>query len=163
MGLTDTPLYIKQINIKDLLYSTVNHIQHLVIIYNGKKSEKIYVYKYIYHFAVYLKLMQYCKPIIVSFFESLLLLCYAQSLSHVQLFATPQTVTHQALLSVGILQARILERLPCPSPGDLPNPGFEPRSPTLQADSLPSEPPGKPKNTGAGSLSLLQGSSLPRN
>ena len=43
----------------------------------------------------------------------------------------------------GILQARILE-LPCPPPGDLPNPGIEPRSPTLQADSLPSEPPGKP-------------------
>ena len=47
--------------------------------------------------------------------------------------------------------------LPCPPPGDLPNPGIEPRSPALQADSLPSEPPGKPKNTGVGSLSLLQG------
>ena len=47
--------------------------------------------------------------------------------------------------------------LPCPPPGDLPNPGIEPRSPTLQADSLSSEPPGKPKNTGMGSLSLLQG------
>ena len=35
--------------------------------------------------------------------------------------------------------------LPCPPPGDLPNPGMEPRSPTLQADSLPSEPPGEPK------------------
>ena len=42
----------------------------------------------------------------------------------------------------GILQARILE-LPCPPPGDLRNPGIEPRSPALQADSLPSEPPGK--------------------
>ena len=42
-------------------------------------------------------------------------------------------------------------------PGDLPNPGIEPRSPTLQVDSLQSEPPGKPKNTGVGSLSLLQG------
>ena len=41
--------------------------------------------------------------------------------------------------------------------GNLPNPGIEPRSPTLQADSLQSEPPGKPKNTGVGSLSLLQG------
>ena len=41
--------------------------------------------------------------------------------------------------------------------GNLPNPGIEPRSPTLQADSLPAEPPGKPKNTGVGSLSLLQG------
>ena len=45
---------------------------------------------------------------------------------------------------------------PFPSPGDLPNPGIEPRSPALQQDSLPAEPPGKPKNTGVGSLSLLQ-------
>ena len=47
--------------------------------------------------------------------------------------------------------------LSCPPPGDLLNSGIEPRSPTLQADSLPTEPPGKPKNTGVGSLSLLQG------
>ena len=40
----------------------------------------------------------------------------------------------------GILQARILEWVTVPSPGDLPNPGIEPRSPALQADSLPSEP-----------------------
>ena len=40
-----------------------------------------------------------------------------------------------------ILQARILE---CPPPGDLPNPGTEPRSPALQVDSLPAEPEGKP-------------------
>ena len=40
--------------------------------------------------------------------------------------------------------------------GIFPNPGIEPRSPTLQAVSLPAEPPGKPKNTGVGSLSLLQ-------
>ena len=46
------------------------------------------------------------------------------------------------------------------SMGDLPNPGIEPRSPTLQADSLPSELPGKSKNTGVGSLSLLQGNFL---
>ena len=47
--------------------------------------------------------------------------------------------------------------LPCPPLGDLPYPGIEPRSPTLQEDSLPAEPPGKLKNTGVGSLSLLQG------
>ena len=47
--------------------------------------------------------------------------------------------------------------LSLPPPGDLPNPGIEPRSPALQADSLLSEPPGKPKNTGVGSFSLLQG------
>ena len=54
----------------------------------------------------------------------------------------------------GILQTRILECVP--SPGDLPNPGIEPRSPAFWADSLPAEPQGKPKNTGVGSLSLLQ-------
>ena len=46
---------------------------------------------------------------------------------------------------------------PFPSPGDLPNPGIEPKSPALQVDSLPAEPQGKPKNTGVGSQSLLQG------
>ena len=45
---------------------------------------------------------------------------------------------------------------PFSSPGDLPNPGIEPRSSALQADSLPAEPQGKPRNTGAGCLSLLQ-------
>ena len=44
-----------------------------------------------------------------------------------------------------------------PSPGDLPKTGIESRSSTLQADSLPTEPQGKPKNIGVGSLSLLQG------
>ena len=57
----------------------------------------------------------------------------------------------------GILQARILEWGPFPSPGELPNPGIKPRSPALQADSLPAEPQGKPKNTEVGSPSLLQG------
>ena len=47
--------------------------------------------------------------------------------------------------------------MPWPPPGDLPNPGIKPGSPALQADSLSSEPPGKPKNTGVGSLCLLQG------
>ena len=56
----------------------------------------------------------------------------------------------------GILQARILEWVAFPSPGDLPNPGIKPRSPALQVDSLPADPQGKPKNTGVTSLSLLQ-------
>ena len=47
--------------------------------------------------------------------------------------------------------------LPCPLPEDLPNPGTEPRSPSLQADSLQTEPPEKPKNARVGSLPLLQG------
>ena len=44
---------------------------------------------------------------------------------------------------MGILQARILEWAAMPPPEDLPNPGIEPRSPTLKVDSLPSEPPGE--------------------
>ena len=47
--------------------------------------------------------------------------------------------------------------LPCPSPGGLLSPGIEPRSFTLKVDCLTSKPPGKPMNTGVGSLSLLQG------
>ena len=57
----------------------------------------------------------------------------------------------------GLFQARILEWVAMPSTRDFPNPGIETRSPSLQADSLPSEPPGKSMNTGVGSLSLLQG------
>ena len=56
----------------------------------------------------------------------------------------------------GILQARTLEWVAFPFSGDLPNPGIEPRSHALQADSLPAEPQGKPKNIGVGSLSVLQ-------
>ena len=61
----------------------------------------------------------------------------------------------------GILQARILEWVAFPFSRGFSNPGIEPRS--LQADSLPGEPQGKPKNTGVGSLFLLWGSSQPRN
>ena len=78
-------------------------------------------------------------------------------LSPVQLFMTPWTTVHQAPPSMRILQARKLECVAVPSSRDIHNPGIKPRSPALQADSLPSEPPGKPKNTGVGSLTLLQG------
>ena len=65
----------------------------------------------------------------------------AQLPSRVRHFVTPWMVTSQAPLSLGILQARILEWVACPPPGDLPNPEIEPRSPVLQADCLPSDPP----------------------
>ena len=77
--------------------------------------------------------------------------------SRVQLYATPWTVTCQAPLSMGFSRQESWSGLPCPPPGDLPNPRVEPRSPSLQVDSLPSEPPEKPENTGVGSLFLLQG------
>ena len=68
-----------------------------------------------------------------------------KSLSHVRLFATPWTVALQAPPSMGFSRQEYWSGLPFPSPGDLPDPGIEPRSPTLQADALTSEPPGKPK------------------
>ena len=58
---------------------------------------------------------------------------------------TPCIITRQAPLSMGFSRQEYWSELPCPPPGDLPNPGIEPRSPALQADSLPSEPPGKTK------------------
>ena len=68
-----------------------------------------------------------------------------KSLSRVQLFATPWTVAHQAPQSMGFSRQEYWSGLPFPSPGDLPNPGIEPKSPTLQADALTSELPGKPQ------------------
>ena len=67
-----------------------------------------------------------------------------KSLSPVQLFATPWTVAYQAPLSMGFSRQECWSGLPFPSSRDLPDPGIEPRSPTLHADALPSEPPGKP-------------------
>ena len=64
--------------------------------------------------------------------------------SCVQLFATPWTVAYQAPLSMVFSRQEYWSGLPFPSPGDLPDPGIELRSATLQADSLPSEQPGKP-------------------
>ena len=83
-------------------------------------------------------------------------MCFAQLLSHVQLFATPWTVARQIPLSMEFFRQEDQSGLPYPPPEDLPNPWIEPRSLTLQADSLLSEPPGKPMNIGVNSLSLLQ-------
>ena len=66
-----------------------------------------------------------------------------KALSHVQLFVTPWTVAHQAPPFMGFSRQDSWSGLPFPSPGDLPDPGIEPRSPALQADALTSEPPGK--------------------
>ena len=68
----------------------------------------------------------------------------SQSVSPVPLFATPQTVAHQAPLSMGFSRQEFWSGLPFPSPGDLPDPGIKPGSSALQADSLPCEPSGKP-------------------
>ena len=65
---------------------------------------------------------------------------HAKSLSRVRLFVTPWTVAHQAPQSMEFSRQEYWSGLPFPSPGDLPDPGIKPGSPTLQADALPSEP-----------------------
>ena len=70
--------------------------------------------------------------------------------------ATPWTVAHQVLLSMEFSKQEYWSGLQCPPPGHLLNPRIKPRSPALHVDSLLSEPPGKPKNNGVGSLPLLQ-------
>ena len=71
---------------------------------------------------------------------------YLSVITNVVVFAaaTPWTVPLQTPLSVEFSRQEYWSGLPFPSPGDLPDPGIESGSPTLQADSLPSEPPGKP-------------------
>ena len=78
-----------------------------------------------------------------------------KSLSHVRLFATPWTVAYHALLSVGFSREEYWSGWPFPSPEDLPNPGIEPGCPALQAELLPSEPPGKSKGKGSYKFHLL--------
>ena len=64
--------------------------------------------------------------------------------SHVRFFVPLWTIARHAPLSTGFSRQEYWSGLPYPPPGDLPNPGIEPGCPALQADSLPSEPPGRP-------------------
>ena len=76
------------------------------------------------------------------------LLFVVQSLSYVRLFVTPWTAAHQAPLSMGFSRQEFWSGLPFPSPGNLPDPETEPRSPVspaLQADSLPLSHQGNPQ------------------
>ena len=81
------------------------------------------------------------------------------SVSHVLLFGTSWTVAHQTPLSKEFPRQEYWSGLPFPSPGDLPNPGIKSRSPALQVDSLLTEPPGNPRNTGVGISPFSKGSS----
>ena len=73
-----------------------------------------------------------------------------KSLSRVQLFESLWTIACQAPPSMGFSKQEYWSGVPLPSPGDLSDPGIEPRSPSLQADCLPSEPARKPRAPGAG-------------
>ena len=88
----------------------------------------------------------------------------AKSLQSCPTSCDPMDCSPPGSLSMGFSRQEYWSGLLRPSPGDLLNPGIEPKFPKLQADSffhLLSEPPGKPKNTGVGSLSPLQGTSKP--
>ena len=86
--------------------------------------------------------MYVCLPFLKLLHESE---SVSQLLSRVRLFATPWTAALQAPLSMGFSRQEYWSGLPCPPPGDRPDPGIEPGSAASQADSLPSEPPGKPE------------------
>ena len=62
-----------------------------------------------------------------------------------QTLVTSWTIAHQASLSLGFPRQEYWSGLPFPSPGDLPDSGIKPESPALETDSLPVEPPGKPR------------------
>ena len=79
-----------------------------------------------------------------TFFFRFFSLMKVKSLSRVRLFVTPWTEAHQAPRYMGFSRQEYSSVLPFPSPGDLPDPEIEPRSPALQADALTSEPPRKP-------------------
>ena len=70
--------------------------------------------------------------------------CVFSCFSCVRLFATPWTVAFQAPLSMGFSKQEHCSGLLCPPPGNLPDPGIEPMSPALQADSLPLSHSGNP-------------------
>ena len=85
------------------------------------------------------KSLQSCPTLVVSKVDS-----ESEVTSRVRLLTTPWTVTYQAPQFMGFSRQEYWSGLPFPSPRDLLNPGIEPRSPALQADPLPSEPPGNP-------------------
>ena len=81
---------------------------------------------------------------------------YTCMLSRVQFFVIPWTVAQQPPLSMELSRQEYWSVLPFPPPGDLLNPGIKPGSPTLQADSLPSEPPRNPLESKSQSLKFWQ-------
>ena len=83
------------------------------------------------------------QPALVRGFLVNIGIVIVKSLSRVRLFATLWTVAYQASPSMGFSRQEYWSGLPFPSPGDLPDPGIKPGSPTLEADGLTSKPPGK--------------------
>ena len=96
-------------------------------------------------FRVKLSYHNLCLHFPMSHIPLLIMWSEVKSLSHVRLFVTPWTVAHQGSLSMGFFQARVLEWMAISFSRGYSQSGIKPRSPVLQADTLPSEPPGKPQ------------------
>ena len=130
------------------LYCHLRYIMSLIQVKCFKSDQIIIVYKLKGLFRVMISYLCMCTQ---SVAQSCLTLC------------EPMDCSSSGSSVHGIRQTRMLEWFAMPSSrGTFPTQGSNPVS-CLQADSLPSELPGKPKNTGVGSLSLLQGTSQPRN
>ena len=117
------------------------------------------VYPVIFHFSSKNSLS---PPLPCDVVQYSILLAPVLSSSVVWLFVSLWAASYQASLSMGILQAAILEWVALPSSRGSSQPRDWTQVPTSQVDSLLTEPPGKPKNTGVGSQSLLQGIFLTR-
>ena len=76
------------------------------------------------------------QPYMSSMHNSFKRILHAQCLSHVQLFGTLWTIAHQPPLSMGFSRQEYWSELPFSALGDLPNPGIEPKTPALKADSV---------------------------
>ena len=97
------------------------------------------IFMYVYYVLVGLFVLTHSDNLnIARHFQSKLPSC-------VWLFVASWTVAHQAALSMGFPRQEYWIGLPFPPPGGLPHLGIKPRSPALQAGSLPSEPPGRPE------------------
>ena len=108
-----------------------------IFLTQGSNRDLLHCRQILYHLSYLGSPSQHCYMLYSLWSE-------VKWLSSVWLFATPWTVAHQAPPSMEFSRQEYCSRLPFPSPGDLPNWGIEPRSPTLRADALPFEPPGKP-------------------
>ena len=114
-------------------HNYIYHIYMCIYIYIVSHSyiDHLQIYSILtYIIYIYSTILIYTKYMYIS-------LIVVSSLSHVQLFAAPWTVAHQAPLSMGFPRQEHWSGLPCPSPGHLPDPEMKPPSPARQADSSP--------------------------
>ena len=134
-------LYLKWITNKDLLYGKGNSVQRCAAAWMGGDfgGEWIHAYIWLSLSAVHLKLSQYCSS---ATKVKVLGAQWCPILFNLMDCSLPGSSWR--IPSTAFSRQEYCRGLPFPSPGDLPNPGIEPGFPALQADSLPSEPPGKP-------------------